>query len=241
MRALILFFYILTSTINVIVPFQKVEAQNEYRLKREQMVETQIRNRGITNSDILDAFLQVERHRFVPEEMIELAYIDSPLPIGEGQTISQPYVVAFMTKQLQIKPSQKILEIGTGSGYQAAILAELGAEVYSIEIIESLAQNAKKVLNEIGYDNIHLKTSDGYLGWEEYAPYDAIIVTCAPSQIPEPLIEQLTDGGKMIIPVGEQVSVQELILLEKNKGKIKQRSILPVRFVPMIDENRQNY
>lgn len=241
MRTLIFFIYILIPAVHIFSPVQEARAQNDHQQKREQMVEKQIRARGITDPDILDAFLQVERHWFVPEELKEMAYNDSPLPIGEGQTISQPYVVAFMTQHLQIKPSQKVLEIGTGSGYQTAILAELKAEVYSIEIIENLALKAEEILNSIGYTNIHLNIGDGYQGWAEFAPYDAIIVTCAPSKIPEPLIEQLSDNGKMIIPVGERGSVQELILLEKKKGRIKQKGILPVRFVPMINELKETY
>jgi len=204
------------------------------------MIQEQIINRGIKSQQVLDAFEKVPRHLFVPEKYRSMSYEDRPLPIGKGQTISQPYIVAFMTEVLDLKPSDRVLEIGTGSGYQAAILAEICDMVYSIEIVPYLGKNAAKVLNEIGYENIELKIGDGYQGWAAHAPYDAIIVTCAPTQIPLPLKKQLAEGGRMIIPVGEQY-VQELILLEKEKGQLIEKKVLPVRFVPMVDELGKTY
>lgn len=201
---------------------------------RRDMVETQIRKRGIKDERLLKAMFEVERHKFVPREMQRFAYIDRPLPIREGQTISQPYIVAIMTELLKLDGDERVLEIGTGSGYQAAILAELVKKVYTIEILEPLAKKAEKLLNDLGYENITVKLGDGYLGWEEYAPFDAIIVTCAPPHIPQPLIDQLAEGGRMVIPVG--VYRQELKLLEKLDGQIKTSSIIPVRFVPMTGE-----
>jgi len=204
------------------------------------MIQEQIINRGIKSQQVLDAFEKVPRHLFVPEKYRSMSYEDRPLPIGKGQTISQPYIVAFMTEVLDLKPSDRVLEIGTGSGYQAAILAEICDMVYSIEIVSYLGKNAAKVINEIGYENIELKIGDGYQGWAAHAPYDAIIVTCAPTQIPLPLKKQLAEGGRMIIPVGEQY-VQELILLEKEKGQLIEKKVLPVRFVPMVDELGKTY
>jgi len=198
---------------------------------REEMVKTQISKRGIKDDRLLQAMLKVERHKFVPEEIQKFAYIDRPLPIGEGQTISQPYIVALMTELLKLDSDEKVLEIGTGSGYQAAILAELVREVYTIEILEPLAKKAEKLLQELGYENITVKCGDGYLGWEEYAPFDAIIVTCAPPHIPQPLIDQLAEGGRMVIPVG--TNWQELKLIEKQNNQIKIIDTVPVRFVPM--------
>lgn len=207
---------------------------------RNRMVKTQIEARGITDEKVLDAFRQVERHKFVLPQYIPHAYADSPLPIDEGQTISQPYIVAFMTDVLDLKRTDKVLEIGTGSGYQAAILAELCDSVFTIEIFETLANKSRKVFDELRYNNIWSKTGDGYLGWPEHAPFDAIIVTCAPTKIPEPLQEQLAEGGRMIIPVGSD-PVQHLVLLRKKKGKIREERVLPVRFVPMIDSGGKKY
>jgi protein-L-isoaspartate(D-aspartate) O-methyltransferase len=218
---------------------QKGEAQifRELRLK---MVASQIEARGIGDENILNAFRKVERHKFVLPEYLPLAYNDSPLPIEEGQTISQPYVVAFMTESLNLKRSDKVLEIGTGSGYQAAILAELCDSVFTIEIFESLAQKANQLFDELGYKNIMVKTGDGYKGWPTYAPFDAIIVTCSPTHIPEPLKEQLAEGGRMIIPVGKSYT-QQLVLLEKKNGKIREKNVLPVRFVPMLNKKGEKY
>ncbi len=208
--------------------------ERDFKAMRERMVETQIKARGVKDPRVLSALLKVERHLFVPEEFHSSAYSDQPLPIGEGQTISQPYIVALMTELLELKGDEKVLEIGTGSGYQAAILAEVAKEVYSIEIIESLATSAKKLLQELGYKNIHIKAGDGYLGWPEVAPFDAIIVTCAPDHIPKPLIEQLKEGGRMVLPVGTYS--QELKKIVKRSGKIETTNVLPVIFVPMTGE-----
>jgi protein-L-isoaspartate(D-aspartate) O-methyltransferase len=210
------------------------DSLNNYDIQRKKMVEQQIIKRGIKDKKVLEALLKVPRHEFVPAEYKINAYEDRPLPIGEGQTISQPYIVAFMTEILELKGTEKVLEIGTGSGYQAAILAEIVKEVYTIEIIETLGKKAEKKLNEMGYKNIKVKIGDGYKGWNEYAPFDAIIVTAAPKKIPEPLLEQLAEGGRMIIPVGDYF--QELIFVKKQNNKISQQSVLPVKFVPMIGE-----
>ena len=199
------------------------------------MVEWQLKTRGIKLNAVLDAMRNVPRHLFVPENMRNHAYDDSPLPIGAGQTISQPYIVAFMTEILKPAPGMKILEIGTGSGYQAAVLAYLGCEVYTVELLEGLADGAKKIFEALGLDNIKAKRGNGYAGWAEEAPFDAVIVTAAPGKIPEKLIGQLKDGGKMIIPVGEAYSVQSLKIILKKAGEITESDLLPVRFVPMVD------
>ncbi len=201
---------------------------------RKQMVEKQIIERGVADKKVLGAMLKVARHEFVPDEYKKHAYEDGPLPIGSGQTISQPYIVAYMTEALKLKGGEKVLEIGTGSGYQAAVLAEIAGEVYTIEIIEELGKNAEKKLKELGYADIHVKIGDGYQGWPGHAPFDAIIVTAAPDKIPRPLIDQLADGGRMIIPVGDMW--QELVLIEKKDGKILKKNVMPVRFVPMTGE-----
>ncbi len=206
--------------------------QIDFKILRENMVKTQIEARGVKDRRVLEAMHKVERHRFVPEESRYLAYKDMPLPIGKGQTISQPYIVGLMTELLELKGNEKVLEIGTGSGYQAAILAELAGQVYTIEILPELASNAEKLLLKLGYKNIKFKCADGYLGWPEAAPFDAIMVTCAVKEIPQLLIEQLAEGGRMVIPQGEKY--QELKLLIKVKGKIEQTGIIPVRFVPML-------
>lgn len=215
-------------------------SQTNYSELRERMVDNQIIARGIKDARVISAMKKVERHLFVPESARRYAYRDGPLSIGEGQTISQPYIVAFMTEYLEPEPSMKVLEIGTGSGYQAAILAEIVNEVYTIEIIETLGKRAKELLAGLGYDNVHVKIGDGYEGWAEHAPYDAIIVTCAPNDIPEPLKDQLAEGGRMIIPVGGS-GIQYLILNIKKNGKIRQQSVLPVRFVPMVNEKGRKY
>lgn len=198
------------------------------------MVQTQIKDRGVKNSRVLTAMLKVERHRFVPVELQSKAYSDQPLPIGEGQTISQPYIVALMTELLELKKEEKVLEIGTGSGYQAAILAELVKEVYTIEIVEPLAALAKNRLFELSYRNIHVKTGDGYLGWPEAAPFDAIMVTAAPDHIPKPLLNQLKEGGRLVVPVGTHF--QELKKIVKRSGRTETTGIIPVMFVPMTGE-----
>ncbi len=198
---------------------------------RKDMVEQQIKHRGIKDLRVLEAVSKVKRHLYVPENLQQFAYADEPLPIGYGQTISQPYIVAYMTAALQLEKDDHVLEIGTGSGYQAAILAEIVSQVYTIEIVEPLALASKKNLFRNGYRNIHFKIGDGYQGWPEAAPFDAIIVTAAPPQIPQPLIDQLKEGGRMIIPVG--IGYQKLILITRENGKVKKESLLPVRFVPM--------
>ena len=202
---------------------------------RQRMVQEQLMPRGIHEERVLAAMAKVPREEFVPKEARASSYSDQPLPIGYNQTISQPYVVAFMTEQLQLKRDDHVLEIGTGSGYQAAILAELVGEVYTIEIIEPLAKNAEATLIHLGYKNVHVKVGDGYKGWPENAPFDAVIVTCAPDHVPQPLVDQMKEGGRMIIPVGG-LGEQELYLLEKKGGQLKQRAVLPVRFVPMAGE-----
>ncbi|MFB0507557.1 MAG: protein-L-isoaspartate(D-aspartate) O-methyltransferase [Thermodesulfobacteriota bacterium] len=202
---------------------------------KEEMVETQIRARGIKDDAVLRAMRNVDRHKFVPEEIRHQAYSDRPLPIGEGQTISQPYIVALMTELLELKKGDTVLEVGTGSGYQAAILAELADYVYTIEIIESLAVSAERLLRELGYGNIDVKTGDGYIGWKEFAPFDAIIVTAAPPHVPHPLLDQLKEGGRLVIPVGDYY--QELKKITKVKGQIKSQNVTPVVFVPMTGEH----
>ena len=204
------------------------------------MVKTQIEARGISDPKILNAFKKVERHRFVLPETISRAYNDYPLAIDEGQTISQPYIVAFMTQVLNLEPKDKVLEIGTGSGYQAAILAEICDSVFTIEIFPKLGNKAGKLFSELGYKNIFNKIGDGYKGWSEHAPFDAIIVTCSPTHVPQPLKDQLAEGGRMIIPVGNY-PYQNLVLLKKKKGKIKEEKVLPVRFVPMLDGEGKKY
>jgi protein-L-isoaspartate(D-aspartate) O-methyltransferase len=214
--------------------------QDNFKQKRMNMVSTQLIARGISDKKVLQAMKTVERHLFVPPDLAGRAYDDGPLGIGYGQTISQPYIVAFMTEILGLDSTDRVLEVGTGSGYQAAVLAEICQSVYTIEVIPQLATKAKNLLTVLGYDNIFVKIGDGYQGWPEFAPFDAIIVTCAPTHIPAPLQEQLKEGGRMIIPIGERY-VQQLVLLEKKGGKIKQKNVLPVLFVPMVDENGKPY
>ena len=211
-----------------------LDPKGDFKTMREKMVETQIKSRGVKDPRVLSAMLKVERHLFVPKDLQTSAYADQPLPIGEGQTISQPYIVALMTELLELKGGEKVLEVGTGSGYQAAILAELTKEVYTIEIIEALASSAKNLLLQLGYQNIHVKAGDGYLGWPEVAPFDAIIVTCAPDHIPKPLLEQLKEGGRMVVPVGAYS--QELKKIVKRSGRIETSDIIPVIFVPMTGD-----
>ena len=205
----------------------------DFAAQRQRMVEQQLKSRGIKNERLLAAMAKVPREEFVPLDARVAAYEDGPLPIGYGQTISQPYIVAFMTEQLRPKPTDRVLEIGSGSGYQAAILAELMAEVYTVEIVEPLAKTAEATLQRLGYKNVHIRVGDGYEGWPEEAPFDAIIVTCAPDKVPQPLVDQLKDGGRIVIPVGERFA-QQLYLLEKKNGQLKESATLPVRFVPML-------
>jgi len=212
---------------------QKVDDrfEDEFKYKRQAMVYRQIRARGIVNQAVLDAMLKVPRHLFVPAEYVTSAYEDSPLPIGEGQTISQPYIVAYMTEAAAISKNDKVLEIGTGSGYQAAILGELADEVYTIEIIPELAERARRTLAELGYENVHVKTGNGYEGWVEHAPYDGIVVTAAPDEVPKALINQLAMNGKMVIPVG--AGDQEMKIITRTANGIIEKRTLPVIFVPM--------
>jgi protein-L-isoaspartate(D-aspartate) O-methyltransferase len=218
----------------------QVKEPQQYEKERLAMVRNQIQGRGVTDNAVLDAMRKVERHLFVPGEYQDEAYMDHPLPIGEGQTISQPYIVAFMTEALELKPSDRVLEIGTGSGYQAAILAEICDSVFTVEIFPVLARRADSLLQELGYGHVLVRTGDGYQGWREHAPFDAIIVTCSPEQSPPELEAQLAEDGKMIIPVGLEYT-QNLVLIEKRKGDLRQKSILPVRFVPMIDSEGRKY
>lgn len=208
-----------------------------YREQRKSMVTSQLEKRGISDNSTLQAMGTVPRHRFVPKEQRGYAYQDRPLPIGYGQTISQPYMVAYMTEVIKPQKDFKVLEIGTGSGYQAAVLAEIVGEVYTVEIIPELADQAKKKFTELDYVNIKTNNADGYFGWEEFAPFDAIIVTAAAEFIPPPLIKQLKEGGKMVIPVGSPFLVQTLMLVEKKKGKTTTKSLFPVRFVPFTRGN----
>jgi protein-L-isoaspartate(D-aspartate) O-methyltransferase len=210
--------------------------ENEYEEERKNMVETQLKPRGISDPRILDVMGKVPRHLFVRQSEIAHAYADYPLPIEEGQTISQPYVVALMTESLKVREEEKVLEIGTGSGYQAAVLAELCKEVYTIEIHERLAKSAEERLKDHGYSNVHVKWDDGYYGWEENAPYDAIIITCAVNHVPPYLLQQLKDGGRLILPLGSIHYYQTLTLIEKNNDEFKITHILNVRFVPMIGQ-----
>ncbi|MBN2424228.1 MAG: protein-L-isoaspartate(D-aspartate) O-methyltransferase [Calditrichaceae bacterium] len=205
--------------------------------QREQMVQRQITARGVKDPEVIKVMRRVPRHLFVPEDQVKYAYRDEPRPIGEGQTISQPYIVAFMTEQLELKPGDRVLEIGTGSGYQSAVLACLVDSVFTIEIIPELAERAQKLLADLNYDNVVVKEGDGYIGWEEKGPFDAIIVTAAPPRIPPPLLEQLKIGGRMVLPVGEYF--QELVVVSKNQTGLEMKNVLPVRFVPMTGEVRK--
>jgi protein-L-isoaspartate(D-aspartate) O-methyltransferase len=213
----------------VVAGAQDEEDMND---QRERMVDRQIEKRGIENPRVLQALRDVKRHLFVPPDEVASAYEDHPLPIGSGQTISQPYIVALMTESIDPHPTDRVLEIGTGSGYQAAVLSKLVKEVFSIEIVESLGRDAKKRLEDLGYDNVTVRIGDGYQGWPENAPFDKIVVTAAPPEIPQALVDQLAEGGRMVIPVG--TSFQELLLIEKQKGEVTKRVITAVRFVPMV-------
>ncbi len=209
-------------------------SEKMYEKMRLSMVEDQIERRGVKDDRVLHAMREVPRHEFVPNHLKKYAYADEPLPIGEDQTISQPYIVAYMTEYLRLGEEDIVLEIGTGSGYQAAVLAEIADTVYTIEIVDVLAKRAEKTLERLGYENVLVKRGDGYAGWPEHAPYDAIIITAAPTKIPQPLLEQLKIGGFMILPLGDYS--QELVLIEKNIKGFEQKRLLPVRFVPMTGE-----
>lgn len=208
-------------------------AAPDWAAQRQRMVEEQIRARGVTDPATLAAMLAVPRHEFVPEEERALSYRDYPLPIGYEQTISQPYIVAYMTEALRVTRGQRVLEIGTGSGYQAAVLAAIGVDVYSIEIVEPLGRRAAALLERLGY-RVQVRVGDGYRGWPEAAPFDGVIVTAAPPSIPKPLVDQLKEGGRMVVPVGR--GVQELQVLVKTGGTLVPKDTLPVRFVPMVGE-----
>ncbi len=208
------------------------DKNDKYLHRREQMIENQIIRRGINDKSVLDALLKVERHLFVPTNKIGEAYKDHPIPIGAGQTISQPYIVAYMTEKLSVQAHHKVLEVGTGCGYQTAILCELAKQVYTIELIEELGIKAGKILQELNYSNFKLKIDDAHQGWQKFAPFDCIMVTCAPENIPNKLIEQLAEAGRMIIPAGKRFN-QELFLIEKHSSKITKKHLLSVRFVPM--------
>ena len=220
------------------IVFSVYAEEDEYAKRREGMVSLTIENRGVHDEAVLKAMRTVPRHEFVPEALQKNAYEDRPLPIGMGQTISQPYIVAYMTELLELTPEAKVLEIGTGSGYQAAVLAEIIDEVYSIEIFEELGAVAKERFQRLKYKNVTSKVGDGYYGWEEFAPFDGIIVTCAADHIPPPLIQQLKPGGKMVIPVGGVFQVQRLMLVLKDEqGKVSSKNMLPVRFVPLLGQS----
>lgn len=216
------------------------QQEMEFEKLRINMVIDQIMKRGVKDPLVIGAMEKVERHLFVPVKLRSYAYQDRPLPIGEGQTISQPYIVAYMSELLELNSKSKVLEIGTGSGYQAAILGEICSEVYSIEIVESLQKRAAFVLDSLKYENIKTYCRDGYVGLRDQAPFNGIIVTCSPTDIPEALLAQLAEGGRMVIPVGEK-NVKKLILLKKQNGKISKQNVLPVRFVPMVDEKGKSY
>ena len=226
-------FHLVTVVIIAGVIMQNTNAQT-YDKKRADMVETQIAKRGIKSNLVLSAMRKVPRHLFVPANVASLAYTDRPLPIGYDQTISQPFIVGFMSEALEVKPGDKVLEIGTGSGYQAAVLAEMGLEVWTIEIVPELAKMAQENLQNTGYSKVHVKCGNGFKGWPEQAPFDAIILTAAPMDIPRTLLEQLKTGGVMVLPVGPVYSIQKLIKVVKTEEGIKQKTLLPVRFVPMI-------
>jgi protein-L-isoaspartate(D-aspartate) O-methyltransferase len=225
MRVIIIILNLIIIEINLI-------QVDKYAAVRNKMVDTQIRDRGVTDPEVLSTMRKVPRHLFVPDEYIEDAYGDFPLPISHGQTISQPYIVAYMTEIGRPSKKKKALEIGTGSGYQAAILAETTGTVYSIEIIPELAAEASSTLAKLGYNNVTVRSGDGYNGWAEHAPFDIIIVTAAAESIPEPLIEQLAEGGRLVIPVGKSGETQELKLVTKKRGKVEISNLIYVRFVP---------
>jgi protein-L-isoaspartate(D-aspartate) O-methyltransferase len=217
---------------------QQMNEEESFTSQRHLMVDSQIKSRGVADEHVLRALKKVPRHKFVPDELQDEAYLDDPLPIGEAQTISQPYIVAYMTEHLELKKADKVLEIGTGSGYQAAILAEIVDSVFTIEIIDVLAKEAEETLKELNYNNVYVKSGDGYKGWPSEAPFDAIIITAAPTKIPQPLVDQLIIGGRMILPLGNLY--QELVLLTKTESGIQKKTLLPVRFVPMTGEIQKN-
>lgn len=211
------------------------QSTSEFTAERQRMVDEQLKPRGIKDERVLVAMAKVPREEFVAQNLRGKSYADSALPIGHDQTISQPFIVAFMAQQLRLQPTDRVLEIGTGSGYEAAVLSELAKDVYTIEIVDPLGKDASARLSRLGYSNAHVKVGDGYQGWPEVAPFDAIIVSCAPDKVPEPLTQQLKENGRMIIPVGAGID-QQLFLLEKRDGQLAQTAILPVRFVSMTGQ-----
>ncbi len=223
-------------TILLLVLYSTAPSADTFEQKRQEMVVKDIKGRGISDPKVLGAMVKVERHLFVEPSLANQAYEDHPLPIGEGQTISQPYVVAAMTQAASLKGGEKVLEIGTGSGYQAAVLAEIAKEVYTMEIKKGLAEKAKERLAALGYKNIRVKHGDGYFGWQEYAPFDVVIVTAAASQIPQPLLDQLKEGGRLIIPLGSTRLYQEFTVVTKEKGIYTKKELGGVVFVPMTGE-----
>lgn len=224
------------SAVCLVLAARTAVAQSDLAAARDRMVQEQIVARGVSDTAVLRAMRAVPRHRFVPDSLRARAYDDRPLPIGEGQTISQPYVVAYMTEQLALTPRSRVLEVGTGSGYQAAILADLAREVYSIEIVPALGRSAEARLRELGYARVHVRIGDGYAGWPEAAPFDAIIVTAAAENVPQPLVAQLKPGGRMVLPVGPEDGDQLLVLVQKSDDGVGTvtRVLLPVRFVPLV-------
>lgn len=224
----------------LLVPTALVAAggDHSFRLQRLQMVEQQLVRRDITEEKVLQAMRTVHRHHFVPEEQRAYSYQDTPLPIGYDQTISQPYIVAFMTQALDVEPDHRVFELGTGSGYQAAVLAELVDEVYTVEIVPQLARRAEAILDSLDYDNVHVRAGDGWMGWPEAAPFDRMLLTAAAPEIPDQLIEQLRPGGRIVLPLGEAGAVQDLVLLQKREdGELIRRELLSVRFVPVTGDH----
>jgi protein-L-isoaspartate(D-aspartate) O-methyltransferase len=232
MKKSLLFFFILSF---LSLPFiaETVEDRHQHKESRENMVSTQIKMRGISDKNVLAAMLEVPRHLFVPKELISHAYSDRPLPIGQGQTISQPYIIALMTESLNLTGKERVLEVGTGSGYQAAILAKIAKEVYSIEIIEKLSKKADNLLKSLNFDNVNTHIGDGYFGWESKAPFDCIMITASINHIPPPLLKQLKNQGKLILPLGNPFSYQNLVLVTKYGDDYKVKQITGVLFVPM--------
>jgi protein-L-isoaspartate(D-aspartate) O-methyltransferase len=222
----------------ILLPFSFLYPSEDraFTAARQRMIEKDLKGRDIADPQVLEIMGRIPRHLFVEKSLQRQAYADHPLPIGEGQTISQPYIVALMTQILRIKPGEKVLEVGTGSGYQAAVLAELTDQVFSIEIREKLTQAASKILKELGYNQVRLKSGDGYFGWEEFAPFDAILVTCAANHIPPSLIKQLKEGGRLILPLGSTTYFQTLTLITKKGGQTDVQHLMGVAFVPMTGE-----
>jgi protein-L-isoaspartate(D-aspartate) O-methyltransferase len=215
----------------------RADAPGDLAERRKRMVEHQLRARGIKSEAVLGVMLKVPRHRFVPAAEADSAYEDHPLPIGQDQTISQPYIVAYMTEAAELSPNEKVLEVGTGSGYQAAVLGELVREVYTIEILPELGERARATLADLGYKNIHVRTGNGYEGWAEHAPFDAIVVTAAPDEVPPALVDQLAVNGRMVIPVG--TGEQDMLIITKTPDGVVQKRTIAVRFVPMTGKPRQ--